>query len=245
MMPLDVPISDWLRGLDLPGDVEKDLQAFQQFGQLGTLILVIFLVWRLESPTIRRTLLDLGLAVLIAIVVATLLKTLLGKVRPGHAEVQGFLGPTWMRPLDSPLHDDWHSTASMPSSHATAAAVLAVYLAWIQPRMAWIAVVLAGLVAFVRVQAGAHWPSDVLAGLLLGGVVATVVVHRGWGTRLIDWGWKKVVDSSADPAWPELRNAVQTRQMALNPTQIPWWARISTLIVLGISASTMLILAVV
>ena len=103
----------------------------------------------------------------------------------------------------------------------------------------------AGLVAFVRVQAGAHWPSDVLAGLLLGGGVALVVVHGGWGTRLVDWIWRKTVDTSANPAWPDLRETVLDRRKALKTAGPPWWARISSAAALGIIAVALLILVLV
>ncbi|MCH2161061.1 MAG: phosphatase PAP2 family protein [Phycisphaerales bacterium] len=245
MMPFDIQVAGWIRRIPFPGDIEKDLQAFQQFGQLGVLILVVFLVWRLEPPNIRRTLLDLGVAVAIAIIIATVLKTVLGRIRPGHAEWHGFLGPMGMRSTDNPLHDDWHATASMPSSHATAAAVLAVYLAWIQPRITWIAAILAGLVAFVRVHAGAHFPSDVLAGLLLGGFTAAIIIPCGWGCRLLDWYWKRVVDTSAQPAWPEVREFIRQRHLQVRTPRPPWWARWRGIVGLAIIALGLLTMGVI
>ena len=43
LIPLDVSISNWFIRLDIPGDIEKDMDAFQQFGQFGSVIFVIVL----------------------------------------------------------------------------------------------------------------------------------------------------------------------------------------------------------
>ena len=78
---------------------------------------------------------------------------------------------------------------SFPSDHATVAGAVAVGLLFANRRWGIVAAVLAVLMAFTRVYVGAHYPGDVLAGLALGGLVATV----GWYTivpilrRLATW----------------------------------------------------------
>ena len=64
---------------------------------------------------------------------------------------------------------------SFPSDHATMAAAVAVGLLFVHRRLGALAAVLALLMALTRVYVGAHFPLDVLAGLVLGGVVAAVV----------------------------------------------------------------------
>src|SRR3954471_2500190 len=61
---------------------------------------------------------------------------------------------------------------SFPSDHATAAGAVAVGLLFANRRLGIVACVLAVLMAFTRVYVGAHYPLDVIAGLLLGAVVA-------------------------------------------------------------------------
>ncbi len=78
---------------------------------------------------------------------------------------------------------------SIPSDHATAVGAVAVGL-WISDRpLGRITVILAILMAFTRVYVGAHYPSDVLAGLALGGLVAAL--GAGFGTkgleRVLTW----------------------------------------------------------
>ena len=249
LLPFDLRLSNWFTGLDFPGDVDKDLQAFQQFGQIASLILVTVLVLRLEPIPIRRSLLDLWLAILLAAGIAVLIKTLFGRVRPGiyDADIAGtFLGPPWVR--DNPeFEGKWNIVASMPSNHSTAAAVLAVYLVWIQPRITFLVGILAGVVAFARVKAGAHFPSDVVAGLLLGALVGMLVIRQAWGTRLLDIIWKTIVDRSAQPALPMVRNTIIQRHLKTkNPLQqqkkrnhLIVGCLILTLILLAFSAMTL------
>ncbi len=65
---------------------------------------------------------------------------------------------------------------SFPSDHATAAGAVAIGLLFANRRVGIVASALAILMAFTRVYVGAHYLSDVLAGLALGGLVATA----GW-----------------------------------------------------------------
>ena len=79
---------------------------------------------------------------------------------------------------------------SFPSDHAvTAGAVAAGVLLVTRWVLAWVTVVAALLLAFSRVYIAAHYPHDVLAGLLLGAVVSVVIVGfaivRGVVTRLV------------------------------------------------------------
>lgn len=81
---------------------------------------------------------------------------------------------------------------SFPSDHAAAAVAVAVVLLLAHRRLGTVAVVLAALVCFARVYAGAHYPGDVLAGALVGtGVVGLLrwplapVMSRVAGA--VDW----------------------------------------------------------
>lgn len=67
---------------------------------------------------------------------------------------------------------------SFPSDHATTAGAVAVGLLFANRRWGIVASALAVLTAFTRVYVGAHYPSDVVAGLALGGIVAAA----GWFT---------------------------------------------------------------
>lgn len=61
---------------------------------------------------------------------------------------------------------------SFPSDHATAAGAVAIGLLITNRRWGSVAAILAVMMAFTRVYVGAHYLSDVVAGLVLGGGVA-------------------------------------------------------------------------
>jgi len=63
-----------------------------------------------------------------------------------------------------PLGGVGSEARSLPSGHAGTAVGLAIALVWLFPRGRWLFPLLAALVACQRVQSGAHWLSDVLAG---------------------------------------------------------------------------------
>jgi undecaprenyl-diphosphatase len=78
--------------------------------------------------------------------------------------------------------------ASFPSDHAVMAGAAAAGLVIVTRRvLAWVAVAAALLVAFSRLYVAAHYPHDVLAGLLLGAAVSVAgyLLTRRVLTRLI------------------------------------------------------------
>jgi len=65
---------------------------------------------------------------------------------------------------------------SMPSDHCIIAGALAVGLWMLNWKFGVIATVLALLLAFGRVYAGVHYPSDTIVGLVVGAAIAAIIV---------------------------------------------------------------------
>ncbi|MFJ8695056.1 phosphatase PAP2 family protein [Streptomyces roseolilacinus] len=135
------------------------------------LAVVAVALWRAGEPG------PAGLLVAVCAVAAA--------VQQGVKALVGRERPQWSDPVDSA------EFAAFPSGHAMTAAVVCGLLWWVAARTARRAlvrpVVVAGAVSTVgvgltRVYLGVHWPSDVLAGWLLGAclVAAAVVAYERW-----------------------------------------------------------------
>ena len=65
---------------------------------------------------------------------------------------------------------------SFPSSHAVNNFAAAIVLAYFLPKWSWAFFAFAATIAFSRVYVGVHYPSDVVAGALLGTVIGAFVI---------------------------------------------------------------------
>jgi len=126
--------------------------------------------WRGDTAGGRRGLMG-GLAVALAGIVDQLLKNLLCRARPNAAGAGAFLAmfPCFPAP---------YALASFPSGHTTTAFALATVLSLWYPRGRWVWGGGAVLVGWSRLILGSHFPSDVLAGAVLG--VAVVLGCVRW-----------------------------------------------------------------
>lgn len=112
-----------------------------------------------------------GLAAVIGSgIIVQVIKHLVGRARPRMTlPPWEHIGPSF----DSDLH-------SFPSGHTATSFALAAVLASRFPRQAWIFYGVAGLVGVGRVVGGSHYPSDVLAGAILGLVVGWILADAAW-----------------------------------------------------------------
>lgn len=113
--------------------------------------------WRRRSPVAAGALLVV-LGTLSAYLTSEAVKLVVDQERPCRAFGDVV---TW---VPCPPPGDW----SFPSNHSTVVGALAAGLVVLAPRLGFVAVPVAGVVAAMRVVAGVHYPHDVLAGLLLG-----------------------------------------------------------------------------
>lgn len=193
-LPLDGPITKFFNTIRLGGDVRREAEWLQQYGQLSSIVITIILILLLDTDRARvRRILDWIAAAVAALVVVNLVKMTVGRPRPKFDDPWGFIGPLGVYPIPNVgLRHAWEfwrgissDLWSMPSSHTAYAVVMSVALAALYPRLRIFAIVMAVLVGLCRVLVHAHYPSDVIAGAALGSMMAMPAMRQGWGRRIL------------------------------------------------------------
>jgi undecaprenyl-diphosphatase len=147
--------------------VEDPLLAFVNLSEalfLATLVVICLVAHGERWASWRRTAVAAGLSAALGLAAASLIAGIVDRSRPFIADPGG-------------VHMFSHhaADAGFPSDHATAAVAIAVAI--LLRKRAWgIAALVAALVVSIgRIALGLHYPSDVLAGVLLGTASALVL----------------------------------------------------------------------
>lgn len=170
---LDIPSTPWLRSL--PPQYRNTFSALTDIGKSDWILIstgvICLALLTLEARRLRFRL-RMGVAaawtylgflfytVAASGLLAIVLKWCFGRARPKLYEE---LGPVAFEPF---IFHGAHT--SFPSGHSTTVGALAMALALIFPAWRWLIGVVAFWAAFSRIMVGAHYPSDVIAGTLLG-----------------------------------------------------------------------------
>lgn len=201
--PFDAAILKGISGVKLGGDVRRELEAWQQFGAVGSIVFAGVVIL-LADPCRRRRVWDLAFSSGLTALVVWVIKMLVGRPRPKFDDPNHVLGPLGVYPVDPAkglvIHawEFWHRQAadlwSMPSNHTSAAAALATFLALVYPRLKWLGVAMVLLVAACRMMlsdAGSHYLTDTLVGACVGHLCAWWVAGRGVGVRVSEGLWPR------------------------------------------------------
>ena len=134
------------------------------------LIFFIYVVYKREKKDSLGLYIEALISALVArFVVGSLLKALIARPRPFMAlpHVSALVVETGY---------------SMPSGHATFFFALATYLLSIDRKWGTVFLTLATVISIGRVAVGVHYPSDILAGAILGSTLGifAVLVRRTW-----------------------------------------------------------------
>jgi undecaprenyl-diphosphatase len=179
-------------GQGLPAPLATIFEWITQLGESGYILyssLAVFLVaggLALASPDeLRRAGLQLvaGVSGFVFVGVGlpslftTIVKRLIGRTRP---EFLDSVGPFNFRTLS---WGTWYNQ-SFPSGHATTAFALCFVVSFLVPRAFPWMLALAVLIALSRIVVGAHYPTDVLGGAVVGilgaYLVRNIFAMRGW-----------------------------------------------------------------
>lgn len=163
----------------LPPGAVAVFRRITRFGQsdwllIPTGVLAILLLgadWRRAPLLMRLAWAEIGalvgyffFAVAIAGLLTDLIKWIVGRSRPMQFLADGVFA---IHPFSF-----GYAHASFPSGHATTVAAATVVIAFISRRWAVPVALLAAIIAVSRVAVGAHYPSDVVAGLFIGATYA-------------------------------------------------------------------------
>lgn len=133
---------------------------------VGILLIVLFFTWsyKKKDKVIRRNAISISIGWLCAVLIANLLKYCINRPRP-------FTTHAFIEKLST------GGSPSFPSGHTTDAFAIATAISLCYPR--WYTLLImytwAFSVAYSRICLGVHYPSDVLAGMIIGIATVTVV----------------------------------------------------------------------
>jgi membrane-associated phospholipid phosphatase len=189
---VDLALAAYIERNPFSGELRRLIRLGEVFGWGGTVALIILTAaaldrrgWRVAP---RLAFFSLGAGLL-----ADGVKLLIGRWRPSAAPAGGDAMDTFVAWLPAFRADNLelrygHALQSFPSGHAAAAAGLAIGLSMLYPRGRWLFALFAVLAALQRVEARAHFASDVLAGAALACVVAAICEYPAplgrWLARL-------------------------------------------------------------
>ncbi len=179
LLQIDIPLARFFRAvhvlrLEQVGDIGDKIGSGFGLAMVSVAALVTWLVFK--NGTARQIGVHSAVAHGVVALLANGFKHLIGRPRPRLTHSGGFqFWPSWDSGLDS-----------FPSGHTSASFAVATVLAKYVPRAAWVFYGMASWISASRVWRGSHFPTDILAGVILGVTVGMTVSRpiREWRESL-------------------------------------------------------------
>ena len=169
-LAIDVPVAQFFRPSEngahsLPSDVRKLVSLAEVFAH-GTGVASIVAALFVLDRNRRRAVLRILVSAFGAGLAANGVKLFVARIRPHEFDFQGGVWETFSGAAT--LGKVGAAIQSFPSGHTATAVGLAAGLAGLYPHGRWLFATFALLAALQRIEANAHYPSDVLAAAALG-----------------------------------------------------------------------------
>lgn len=160
----DLPVLDWIQANLQSSFMDKFMPFITIFGDAGIFWMIIAALL-FVFPKTRRTGLGMAIAMMIGLLVCNVtLKPLVARIRP--YDLQAELGVA-IQLLCGPQHD-----FSFPSGHTIASFEAAVVMMRNSKKLGIPAMIMAVLISFSRMYLYVHYPTDVIASIILGTLFA-------------------------------------------------------------------------
>lgn len=147
------------------GFLDWIMPIFTALGNLGLIWFVIAVILLFYKDYRKYGLMIIASLILCGLIGNVGLKNIVGRLRP--IDVNTSIKLLIARPTDF----------SFPSGHAMTSFAPAVVLMFMNKKIGSAALVLASIIAFSRLYLYVHYPSDVIAGALIGSIIALVLVE--------------------------------------------------------------------
>ena len=163
----DLPILDWIQAHLQSGFMDVAMPLITLLSEDGIFWMILATILLL-FPRQRRTGLGMWLELAMGLVICNMiLKPLVGRMRP--YDFQELYNGVTIKLLIDGLSDN-----SFPSGHTIAAFEACVALLCGNKKLGVPAVIMAFLVAFSRLYLYVHYPTDVIASIVLGSILAVI-----------------------------------------------------------------------
>jgi membrane-associated phospholipid phosphatase len=190
-LAIDLPVAQFVKAHELRGELSRVVRLSEVFGWGGTVTILILTAVVLDERG-WRVFLSLAIPSLGAGLIADGVKLLIGRWRPSAVPTFSSVSETfidWLPLLkESSAAGSKYAMQSFPSAHAATAVGLAAALALLYPRGRWLFASFALLAMLQRVEAQAHYCSDVLAGAAIGLCLTAVVQSSRFKVRSAEPG---------------------------------------------------------
>ena len=172
----DLPILDWIMTNLWCPFLDAVMPVITVLGDAGIFWIALAAIFIL-LPKHRKMGLSMGLALLMGVVLCNMiLKPAVGRIRPYDYQLEFF-----QRTI--PLLIERQHDFSFPSGHTIASFEAAVAMLICNKKLGIPAMILAVLIAFSRMYLYVHYPTDVIASVILGtglAFLAVFLVNKGW-----------------------------------------------------------------
>ena len=172
----DLPILNWIMANLWCPFLDAVMPVITVLGDAGIFWIALAAVFLL-LPKHRKMGLSMGVALMMGLVICNMiLKPVVGRIRPYDYQLEFFQKTI-------PLLIERQHDFSFPSGHTIASFEAAVAMLICNKKLGIPAMILAVLIAFSRMYLYVHYPTDVIASVILGTGLAFLgvfLVNKGW-----------------------------------------------------------------